>query len=212
MSVPKTETRAAFARRIGVNKSTITRAAEAGRLVLTPAGHVIIEKSLVKWHATKGGRNDVSARHAENRGADIPEHSQGQKNAPAAFNPPNNATHETTEPQPGGGSSGRTRAKTIGLHYENQSIKLEMALRRGLRYPIPLVRQEAAGIGSTVRAAIERIIDQTAPRLAVMTSDLDRRRLLDEEAARLRRVIKSELPRALRRMRAAGGKTSGADA
>ena len=52
--------------------------------------------------------------------------------------------------------------------------------------------------------AVERVIDQTAPRLAVMTNDLDRRRLLDAELRRLRWMVKSEIPRALRRMRASG--------
>jgi len=37
-----------------------------------------------------------------------------------------------------------------------------------------------------------------------MTSDLDRRRLLDAELRRLRWMVKSEIPRALRRMRASG--------
>ena len=81
-----------------------------------------------------------------------------------------------------------------------------MALRRGLRYPLALVKQEAGGIGATVRAAIERIIDQTAPRLAVMRDDIERRRLIDAEVRRVRWMLKRELPRALRRMRAAGGK------
>ena len=45
---------------------------------------------------------------------------------------------------------------------------------------------------------------EIAPRLAVMTNDLDRRRLLDAELRRLRWMVKSEIPRALRRMRASG--------
>ena len=110
--------------------------------------------------------------------------------------------------QPGGT---RARYKLAALHYENQSIKLEMALRRGLRYPLALVKQEAGGIGATVRAAIERIIDQTAPRLAVMRDDIERRRLIDVEVRRVRWMLKRELPRALRRMRAAGGKTHGGE-
>lgn len=204
------ESKAAFARRLGVNKSTITRAAEAGRLVLTPRGQIEVEKSLERWHATMGARSDVAARHAENRGADIPKTASAQKNAPKARKTPG-AHSGAADGMPGVEQPGGTRAryKLAALHYENQSIKLEMALRRGLRYPLALVKQEAGGIGATVRAAIERIIDQTAPRLAVMASDLDRRRLLDAELRRLRWMVKSELPRALRRMRAAGGKVEG---
>lgn len=204
------ESKAAFARRLGVNKSTITRAAEAGRLVLTPRGQVEVEKSLERWHATKGARSDVAARHAENRGADIPEAAPVEKNATKDRKTPgadSGAADGLPGSEPAGGS--RQRYKLAALHYENQSIKLEMALRRGLRYPLALVKQEAGGIGATVRAAIERIIDQTAPRLAVMRDDSERRRLIDAEVRRVRWMLKRELPRALRRMRAAGGKVEG---
>lgn len=195
-----TETKAAFARRIGINKSNVTRAAQAGRIVLTPGGMVNVEASIQRWYETKGGRDDVAARHAENRGAvgSMPQAKAENGTAPlfyATAAQPDVAV--TTE-------GARTRYKVVSMQYENQSIKLEMALRRGLRYPLALVKREALGIGSSVRAAIERVIDQTAPRLAVMTNDLDRRRLLDAELRRLRWMIKSELPRALRRMRASG--------
>lgn len=198
------ETKAAFARRIGINKSNVTRAAQAGRIVLTPGGMVDVEKSVQRWYETKGGRDDVAARHAENRGA------VGQGQPPKAENG-TAARFTATAAQPagdgnatGGDGNTRTRYKAVAMQYENQSIKLEMALRRGLRYPLALVKREAFGIGSSLRAAVERVIDQCAPRLAVMTNDLDRRRLLDAELRRLRWMVKAELPRALRRMRGSG--------
>jgi hypothetical protein len=195
------ETRAAFARRIGINKSNVTRAAQAGRIVLTPGGMVDVEKSIERWYATKGGRDDVAARHAESRGA------VGSVAQPTAENGTagrETATAAQPDVAPSGDGGTRTRYKAMGLHFENQSIKLEMALRRGLRYPVALVKREALGIGSSFRAAVERVIDQTAPRLAVMPDDLSRRRLIDAELRRLRWMIKSELPKALRRMRASG--------
>lgn len=199
------ETKAAFARRIGINKSNVTRATQAGRIVLTPGGMVDVEKSVQRWYETKGGRDDVAARHAENRGA------LGQGQQPKAENG-TAARFSATPAQPAGegnatpagDGNSRTRYRAMALHYENQSIKLEMALRRGLRYPLALVKREALGIGSSLRAAVERVIDQCAPRLAVMTNDLDRRRLLDAELRRLRWMVKAEIPRALRRMRGSG--------
>jgi hypothetical protein len=202
------ETKAAFARRIGINKSNVTRAAQAGRIVLTPGGMVQVEASIQRWYETKGGRDDVAerhanARHAENRGAVGPIPQASAENGTAA-------RFTATPAQPAGegnatgGGETRTRYKAVAMQYENQSIKLEMALRRGLRYPIALVKRESLGIGSSLRAAVERVIDQCAPRLAVMTNDLDRRRLLDAELRRLRWMIKAEIPRALRRMRASG--------
>ena len=199
------ETKAAFARRIGVHKSQITRAAQAGRIVLMADGRVNVEASVERWYATKGGRDDVTARHAENRVA------EGQAPGPQPENR-TAARFSATAAQPAAdegatGQNNRTRYKAMGLHFENQAIKLEMALRRGLRYPLDAVRRESLGVGSSVRAAVERVIDQTAPRLAVMTDDLSRRRLLDAELRRLRWMVKSELPKALRRMRASGAKT-----
>jgi hypothetical protein len=202
------ETKAAFARRIGINKSNVTRAAQAGRIVLTPGGMVNVEASVQRWYETKAGRDDVAARHAENRGVvgSMPQARAENGTAwPKTATPaqPAGEAGATSATAAGGGET-RTRYKAVAMQYENQSIKLEMALRRGLRYPIALVKRESLGIGSSLRAAVERVIDQTAPRLAVMTNDLDRRRLLDAELHRLRWMVKSELPRALRRMRAAG--------
>ena len=199
------ETKAAFARRIGINKSNVTRAAQAGRIVLTLGGMVNVEASVQRWYETKGGRDDVAARHAENRGAvgSIPQPKAENGTAgPQTATPPQPTSDGNATPA--GDGNTRTRYKAVAMQYENQSIKLEMALRRGLRDPLALVKRESLGIGSSLRAAVERVIDQCAPRLAVMTNDLDRRRLLDAELSRLRWMVKSEIPRALRRMRASG--------
>jgi hypothetical protein len=198
------ETKAAFARRIGINKSNVTRAAQAGRIVLTPGGMVNVEASVQRWYETKGGRDDVAARHAENRGAAGSVAGAKAENGTAGPKPATAAQPAGEGNATAGGGETRTRYKAVAMQYENQSIKLEMALRRGLRYPIALVKRESLGIGSSLRAAVERVIDQCAPRLAVMTNDLDRRRLLDAELRRLRWMVKSEIPRALRRMRPVG--------
>lgn len=193
--LPKTETRAQFAARLGVARSTITRAVQAGRLVLHENGHILVEPSLKRWHETKGGRGDVEARHAQNRGAAIPEAGSAPENATAARKTRNDAA---ISGELEGGS--RAAYKAAALKYENDAIKLEIALRRGHRYPLDAIRHEAMGIGGTLRASIERLIDQTAPRLAVISDEAARRQLLHEEARRIARIIKHEFPRALRRM------------
>lgn len=193
----KTETKAEFARRIGVHKSNITRAAQAGRIVLDKRGRVLIDASLKRWHETKGGRTDVEDRHADQRGATVP-HLHTVEGAGAA---------DREAPHADNGEA-RTRYKAIALQYENAQIKLEMALRRGQRFPLDSVKREAQGIGNTLRASVERLIDQTAPRLAVARSPAERRRLLDSETKKLRRIVKEAFPQAFRRMRreAQGGK------
>lgn len=212
-----------FARWFGVNKSSVTRARQAGRLVLTADGKVDFEQSAARWHATGGARPDMAARHAAQRGAALPHPSASDENAAtAAAARPAGQTGADTEArsQPAGGrapgdagdlppglgdgapadGASRARYKALVLHYENQTIKLEMALRRGLRYPKAAVAREAAGLGAMARAGIERVVDQVAPRLAATTSDADRRRILAAELQRLARDLKREGPRALRRL------------
>lgn len=188
------ETRADFARRLGVNRSTITRAAAAGRLVMQ-GGMVEVEASLARWHETKGGRTDVEARHAAQRGAEV---SLPQAVGDRATGAQQDATEGNAD------SESRVRWKSLGMEYENKTIMLEMSLRRGLRYQLPAARREAAGLGATVRAALERLIDQTAPRLAVVADQGQRQQILAAELARIRRTVKVELPRALRRLRESG--------
>ncbi|RDH86385.1 MAG: hypothetical protein DIZ78_09455 [endosymbiont of Escarpia spicata] len=174
-----TETQAAFARRLGVNRATVTRAKQAGRLVME-GKRVEIEQSLARWHATKAGRTDLDAIHAEQRGATVP------------------TTQIETATDPAGAPADRTQYKA---HYENQQIKLEMGLRRGLRFLLADVSRESHGLGATLRAGIERLIDQTAPRLAIIHSDEERAILLQKEILKIKSMMKSEFAIALRRMR-----------
>lgn len=200
-----------FARWLGVNKSSVSRARKAGRLVLAADGKVDFEASAQRWHETSGGRADVAARHAAKRGAAIPTPHPQQKNAPAARSGVAVPGLDAAGLATAGDDGSRAKAKTLLLHYENASIKLEMALRRGLRLDLSAVRRESTGLGAMLRAGIERVIDQTAPRLAAASNDADRRRILDGELRRLRWIFKREMPRALRRMKeaSAGGAAKG---
>lgn len=210
--LPKTETRAQFAARLGVHRSTITRAVEAGRLVLHENGHILVAPSLKRWHETKAGRTDMEARHAENRGAAIPEADQSQKNATAGRAASRGRNSAATEPlestlEDTAGTPGRSAYKAMVLKYENDAIKLHMALRRGHRYPVEAIREEASAIGGTLRAAMERLIDQTAPRLAVLTDPAARLRLLQAECRTLARILKNEFHRAMRRLQRSAKKS-----
>lgn len=187
-----TATQAAFARQIGYDKSRVTQLKHAGRIVMAPGGKLVdVEASLARIAETADpGRRDVAERHAAAR-------------AGAGRQPlPEPAALAAADPLTGLGpeSGGRARAKAALMHFENNMLKLEMALRRGLRFERAAVNREAAGLGAMVRAGIERVIDQTAPRLAAARGEDDRCRILDTELRRLRWVIKREMPRALRRM------------
>src|SRR5574337_163922 len=158
------ESRAAFARRLGVARSTVTRAAQDGRLVLV-GEEIDVEASLARWHATAGARSDVAARHAAQRGAPLPGASQPQGKPAEA---PQEAASGLELPETPS-DTGRARYKALAL-------------------------------GATLRSAIERLIDQTAPRLAVLPA-AERQALLAAEIAPLRRLLRGEFTRALRRIR-----------
>lgn len=205
-----TENMTAFAKRLGIHKSNITRAARAGRIIINKNGHVEVEASLKRWHETKGHRPDVAARHAAHRGADIPTAVQpADRSTTGQIYTTDTQSNATSAPALAD-SEGRTRHKADAMQYENQIIGIEMDLRRGKRYRVEDVKREAHGIGATLRAAMERLIDQTAPRLAVMTDEAERKKLLATELRRMQLLIKTDLPRALRRLRQSGAKKEAA--
>lgn len=188
-----------LARYLGVNKSSVCRAVKAGRVRAEADGSYDFEKCAAQWQSSAAGRTDVAARHATQRGAELPKSQQSPQNATTG-----QETAAPLEVDAGVANDSRTAAKALLLHFENSSIKLEMALRRGMRFDRSIVKREAAALGAMVRAGVERVIDQAAPRLAAAGNDLERRRILDGEIRRLRWILKRELPRALRRMREHG--------
>ena len=187
-----------FARQIGYDKSRITQLKRAGRIVMSADGRLVdVEASIARMAETADpGRMDVTERHAANR-ASAGKVAASPSAAPNTPAPPPSISETGLDLEP----SGRTKAKALLMHFENSSLKLEMSLRRGLRFERSAVRREAASLGAMLRAGIERVIDQTAPRLAACSNDLERRVILDKEIHRLRSMIKREMPRALRRMK-----------
>jgi len=192
-----------LARFLGVHKSSVSRAVKAGRIKPESDGSFDFDKCAAAWHSSSGGRIDVAARHAAQRGAAIP------KAQPAAENAPN-AEYAQSAASLGVEDGGRNKAKTLLLHYENSAIKLEMAKRRGLRYELVDARREGRGLGAMDRASGDRIVDQVAPRYAATVDANARRRMLFEQAMRMVRYGERELPRALRRMKEQGAGKVGA--
>ncbi len=228
---PLRETPAAFARRLGVHKSTISRAIAAGRLHLD-GGFLDVDSSLRLWQATKPGlRPDVLARHAAKRGQAIPEaypSSVTPRSAPARLGDnaeaaeyavadvgdaddlselPADAATETTPAAADGAPRLADYTQSL-LASQNALARLSIQLRTHKRYPADALHDEAQALGATLRGALERLVDQTAPRLAVQSDPAARRALLDEQVNALGRTLRREMPRALRRLRLAGKKTA----
>ena len=174
-----------FAAEIGRSVGYVQKLVDTGRCILTADGKIDGPASRARIAETQGGRPDVAERFAAQR----------QPAATPAQAAPDIYVSHTD-------GSSRAKAKALLMHYENSMLKLEMAMRRGLRFERAAVRREATGLGAMLRAGIERVIDQTAPRLAASANELQRRQILEAEIRRLKFIIKREIPRALRRMRA----------
>ncbi len=219
------ETPAAFARRLGVHKSTISRAIAAGRLVLD-GGFLDVDASLRLWQATKPGlRPDVLARHAAKRSPAIPEAipaaaaprsapetaSDAQDDGDAGTDPDRlldgDEDGELSPPAAAAGSPRLADYTQALLASQNALARLSIQIRTHKRYPADAIHDEAQALGATLRGALERLVDQTAPRLAVQRDPSARRALLVEQVKALGRTLRREMPRALRRLRLAGKKS-----
>ena len=141
----------AFADLMGVNRSTVTRWKQEGRLVLDADGKVDMEASRARIKATEGSRDDVAARHAEERGATLPE----APNAPAEPKEDTTRAYWITR-----------KEKAFALSAERE----EMEKRRAL---VPIAEAKAITIDITVafRSAAENLPHRIAPQL--VGKDLD---------------------------------------
>jgi hypothetical protein len=178
-----TESKSHFAKRINRAPSYITELISHGRIVLDATGkRVDIEQSLAKIAETASGSNPaVAARHAAARTTV----KKPRKKREAA---------EVVE-----GSRASYERLTQSVKNKHKELSFDLVL--GSRFILGDVRREALALGNTLRATIERLIDQTAPRLSVITDKNQRLQLLNDEIAALKRVIKSEFPRSMRRLR-----------
>ena len=152
-------TQAEFAKLKGWNKSTVTRAKQAGRLVMV-SGLVDVEATEAKLLASSGGRDDVADRHAAERAAKV-----GAGGAAPVRN--------------------ETRADAQARKESNQADILEIELRklRGSLVELDVVDMVLKTLGSSTRARIEMQPDQLAP-LTTPSPDYDENHALISESGR----------------------------
>lgn len=199
----KIETRAQFARRIGRDRSSVTRMAQKGLLVLTDAGHVDVEPSLARLAASGGLRPDVAERNAANRAQNG---RNGAFGPGGAATPPPPVQFSAPERPEGvdGGPPGRALFKAIALNAENQLILLERQIRTGARIELPALRDAAETLGGQFRASLERLIDYSAPLLALQ-DPAARAAALAAACGKERRRLRHALRRAQLRLGRGGG-------
>lgn len=144
-----TETKAQFAKRLGVNKSTVTRYGQAGRLVLAPNGKVKVEESLNLINGTKGHRIDVSKLHGQN-------HQGLQSDATGVAGDDMGATVELV-------GMDRAALKAQTLTYGNKMLELEASKADGSVLDKEDFLKQVGLSGRSFRVGMERLIDNLAP-------------------------------------------------
>lgn len=145
-------TRSEFARLMGVNKGTVTRWAQGGKLVLA-SGLVDVEASRQRLADTGGARPDVAERHAEARGAAVP---IGRPEAPPA---PSDSGSDKI------GSSYQA-ARAVKEKYAALAAKLDYEKSVGNLIPKEDVDAALKAMGASVRARLDVLADQLAPVVA----------------------------------------------
>lgn len=181
-----TLTKSAYAKQHGWSPAYVTKLIAQGRVVLDDSNRILVAESDAKIAETAGARGDVADRNSAER--------KQKKSGKAA---PLSDLKIPLDELPEGS---RAKYKAVTMNFENQSQKLSMALAQGIRFDLAEVREEALGIGNTLRAAIERLIDTTAPRLAIAKTLEERERILQLELAAMRKTMKNAFPRAFLRL------------
>lgn len=156
-----TVTRAEFARRMGVNKSTVTRWAEKGQIVLAGKG-VDADASWQRLQDTGGARPDVADRHAAERGSKVGsgDTAPAQPSAPAA---------QQAEDRVG---NSYQAARAVKEKYAALGAKLDYERAVGNLIPKEDVDLALRSFAASVRAKLDVVADQIAP-LVAPVSDLD---------------------------------------
>lgn len=180
------ESKSQFAKRINRAPSYITELIGHGRIVFDESGKKVnVEASLVKLEQTASGANPaVAARHEAARNSEKPAR---KKRKVAEVQENSRQFYEQTLQQ-----------------IKNNNKKLDFDLVLNKRFSLQDVRREAQSLGNTMRASLERLVDQTAPRIAVVQDEKQRAVILQDEIKKLGIVIKAEFPRAMRRLKKKG--------
>lgn len=187
------ETKSDFAKRLGVNKSTITRAAQQGRLVLNADGLVLINESIEKWQATQGARNDVAERHARERGHSIKNGVRDYISQPQAQKTAQPQTQQTTRTDEDEDLSATTETvgadraqyKALKLRYENNILKLKEGLARGQVIEKEQLADQLNQKAKAIKSGLENLIDNLSPQLG-NAKPTERKALFETELQKIK--------------------------
>lgn len=163
---------AAFAARLGVRRSYVTRLKQEGRLVMSADGQwVDVEASQARIAETADpGKVAVAERHAAARGAAV-----GDKTPPK--------TDADGDGEPAAGTPDYQKARARREEANASMAEMELAERAGQLMETAAVRAAGADAGATCRGTLETMGAILAPQLATLGDENAIRKLVDEYVA-----------------------------
>ena len=166
-------TMAEFARIQKWDRSYVTRLKQAGRLVMREDRvDVQASQALIAQTATPH-RDDVVARHAENRGASPPE------TTPAT--PPTASSEPPAAPDADRAGNSYQAARAVKEKYQALAAKADYERQIGQLIDIQEVEQAFKTVGAQIRSLMETFPDQVAPLVAPVATLEDCHALLTEQ-------------------------------
>lgn len=175
---PRTLGKADFARQVlKRSPSYVTELLAAGRLVMEGSGRharVVVAESIARIANTKGARDDVAARHAENAGSAMPEPQRGGENAPEGSTERAVTLRER-----------RAEAELRKTLAQAAQEEMAAAKMRGDLIAREDVDAAMKFVGATLRSLLEVMPDQTAPLVAPVTSLDEVHAILQDQARNL---------------------------
>ena len=168
----QTLSQAQFAKHINVDRSYITQLKQAGRLVMTEKGLVDVESSMLLIAETADpNRDDVSSRHAQERGKDTLVHEIGMGNLSKKQKPIYGQDVDKLKFLEG-------RAKE--QHYKALAAELEYAKSIGEMVSTADMQMAVADVVTSFRQKLENLPHNLCQELVAQDQDFIRNRLRQE--------------------------------
>lgn len=183
------ETKADFARRMEshlgrtVNRSTVTRWADSGRIVMD-GDRVNVEASIAQLGGTQGGRQDVTDRHAQ----EAAEKSATGRNTPDTPPP-------TDDPSMDKARRVRAVAEARIKHAEAEIREMERDRAAGKLIDKDVVDFVLNDFGATLRSTMENFAGRMAPVVFPLTTLEETHAALNEAAERVLEEISDAMKR-----------------
>lgn len=160
---PRLMTQSDFARLMGWNKSTVTRAKQGGRLVMS-SGLVDVGASRARLEATGGMRFDVAERHSRERAAKTA--AGGPEEVGAGGTVPEGTKTPPADAAAPWRDKNRADAQARKESAAADLLEIELAQKRGQVIPKDDVDLALKTFAAATRARLDTLPDQLAPVLA----------------------------------------------